>query len=167
MDVTIAERRPLDALQALRRLEKAALRPPALSADPLHPDIIAYGTRFLQTPSAALMHPWRHAHHASMQHCPLQAHGLLQVILPTEPCSPHVMCCFYAWPCGGTDAAPCSHFDVAPAELRAEVQNAQLEERQRRLAAVAESALHEAASLHAPVAEGASSELRLATGGSC
>ena len=45
VDVTIAERRPLDALGALRRLEKAALRPPPASPDPLHPDLIAYGAR--------------------------------------------------------------------------------------------------------------------------
>ena len=44
------------------------------------------------------------------------------------------------------------------------MQGAQLEERQQRLAEVAESALAEAASLHAPVSDGASSELRLATG---
>ncbi|KAK9905543.1 hypothetical protein WJX75_001810 [Coccomyxa subellipsoidea] len=36
VDVTIAERRPLDALQALRRVEKMLTRPPSPQSDPLH-----------------------------------------------------------------------------------------------------------------------------------
>ena len=51
-----------------------------------------------------------------------------------------------------------------PAEQRAEAQQAQLEERQRRLGDVAESALTEVASLHLPAGEDGSSELRMATG---
>ena len=43
VDVTIAERRPLDALNALRRVEKAIVRPPPPSADPLNAERIAYG----------------------------------------------------------------------------------------------------------------------------
>ncbi|CAL8472152.1 g11694 [Coccomyxa elongata] len=91
VDVTIAERRPLDALQALRRVEKMLTRPPSpQSSDPLHKK------KVLQ-------------------------------------------------------------------EARMERQLGELEERQKRLAAMCESALVEAASGHLP-ADGGACELRLAAG---
>jgi hypothetical protein len=44
VDVTIAERRPLDALQALRRIEKMMVsQPPSPEADPLHVGRISQG----------------------------------------------------------------------------------------------------------------------------
>ena len=44
VDVTIAERRPLDALQALRRVEKMLTRPPSpQSSDPLHKKKVLQG----------------------------------------------------------------------------------------------------------------------------
>ena len=43
VDVTIAERRPLDALQALRRVEKMLTRPPSPQSDPLHLNKIVQG----------------------------------------------------------------------------------------------------------------------------
>ncbi|BDA47404.1 Exocyst complex component EXO84A [Coccomyxa sp. Obi] len=91
VDVTIAERRPLDALQALRRVEKMLTRPSSpQSSDPLHKKKVQQ-------------------------------------------------------------------------EARMERQLGELEERQKRLAAMCESALVEAASGHLP-ADGGASELRLAAG---
>lgn len=43
VDVTIAERRPLDALQALRRVEKMLTRPPAPASQPLNPTKVLQG----------------------------------------------------------------------------------------------------------------------------
>ncbi len=43
VDTTIAERRPLDALQALRRIEKLVARPPVGQGDPLDTARIAQG----------------------------------------------------------------------------------------------------------------------------
>ncbi|CAK0787894.1 hypothetical protein CVIRNUC_011116 [Coccomyxa viridis] len=90
VDSTIAERRPLNALQALRRIEKMVARPPAGQGDPLD--------------TARIMQ-----------------------------------------------------------EARAERQMAEVEERQRKLADLAESALTEAASGHMP-ADGGGNELCMAAG---